>query len=271
MVERARAGENNCRMLGFVGRGDALRKRAHACVSHTPQREIDFLQRTRRPPVLQELDRFGHQEPDQRDERTGYETAEHEHRPPVERHEQQRCDRAADDRTGGIAARHERYREVAAFRVGILRRHRVDRGQHPADAEPGRETVNEHRQDGVRRRREEHAAGHRNEAGEDRRSPPESVGRAAQQYGTERHADQFRRENDTERRPVHAPFGRNSGRREADRQHVEAVECVQAYAQSHRDDLQPAHRRVQQDLSWIFVHASAFPLRDHSNKFSATQ
>ncbi len=63
--------------------------------------------------------------------------AEVEHRVPGLGLQQLRGDEAADHRADRIADRHDRDAQVAPLVVGELRRHRVDRREHAADAEAG--------------------------------------------------------------------------------------------------------------------------------------
>ncbi len=53
---------------------------------------------------------------------------------------------------------------------------------------------------------------------------------------------------------VDAPLGGDARRREADRQHVEAVERVQHHADEHGDPLCPGHRFARDDRARILHH-----------------
>ena len=104
---------------------------------------------------------------------------------------------------------------------------RIDRGQHAATAEARDEAVDRHLFHTGRPPREEHAARHHDEAAEDRSTPADAVGDVAERDRPQGHADELHREHDAERTAIDAPFFRNAGRGEADREHIEAVERIE--------------------------------------------
>ena len=144
--------------------------------------------------------------------------AELEHVAPVRERERRRRDEAAERRADWIADRHDRDAPVAALRVRELRGHRVDSGEHAADAEagdhpPGREVAepvvelvveqggdrrHEPAEHAGRLRDHEHAGRHDDEAPQDRRPPANLVREAAEENRAERHAQELRGQHEAE-------------------------------------------------------------------------
>ncbi len=80
----------------------------------------------------------------------------------------------------------------------------------------------------------EHADRHEHQAGQHRRPAPDAIGHGAQDERAQGHAEQLHREHDTECGAIDAPFGGDSRGGEADRQHVESIECREPHRDGHR-------------------------------------
>ncbi len=159
--------------------------------------------------------RLRHNQHHDGDEYSGHDPAEHEHRPPAIIGQQPFGRRhAADDRAERVARNIGPDGGLAPPAVGTLGGHRVGRRQHAADADAGDETEGDHRRYRVCDTREEHASSHDHKAGKHGELATVSVRHAAQQHGTEAHADQFCRKDEPELRAGNAPFLGNAGRGE---------------------------------------------------------
>ena len=160
----------------------------------------------------------------------------------------------AHHRADRISDRHERHAQMAAAGIRELSGHGVDRGEHPANAQARHDSPGRQIAEPADRRGHEHADGHDAQTAENGRAASDAIGDPAERDRANRHANQLHRQHDAEGGAVDAPLLGNARRREADRQHVEAVEGVQGHRDRHDEHLQTTHRRVGDHVSWICRH-----------------
>ena len=223
------------------------RERVDRLVTEALQNAVDRRQRARLALPVEKLHGFGEQEPhDGNEDRRNY-AAEDEDLMPCTAGQQLVHHRAADDSSDGIPDHHQRNGQAAPALIGQFRGGCIDGREHASDSKTGQQSPREQRGNAVGETRAEHAEAHRKKTREDGRAPPDHVGYSAEHHRAQPHAYQFHREDPAERGLVYPPVFRNSGRREADGQNIEAIHGIEPRGDQDREPLTGAHGAVIDD------------------------
>jgi hypothetical protein len=225
-------------------------------MTHAPEHAVDARQCVGAALLHHEGNRFRREQQHERNETEVGDAAKDEDGGPAMIGQQPRRGEAADDRADRISARHQHHSEIALRGIGRLGDRGVGRREHAADAETGDHPPDRQLDHVMRGRRAEHAKRHADQAAKDGKPTPDAIRHATKQQRARRHADQLHRQHEAERAPIDAPILGDARRGEADRQHIEAIERVEADHYGNDRPLKSRHRGAIDDRAWIGCHSS---------------
>ena len=215
------------RFLLFRCSGLDFRQLANLRLVHTLESLVDLLKSTEWTLGSQITNRLRQQE--ERQNKTGQsgKPAKNEDGVPAVGDHQFRRDHATDNNTQRESAGHEQNGRMLAALIGVFGNQGVDGSDQATDSQSSNKTEQGQRIDAGRHSRSEHAGTDNNKTAKNQWPATEFVSQPAADNRTERHTDQFHRQNDTKSGTRNPPIRSDSRGRKCNGKNVKTIKSIE--------------------------------------------